>query len=76
MSSPLRLRLRSLGESKEPIAMDYDTYMETCPGCGRDVLLTVPSNTNATRTREPNGRYSYKTQSGTTIHQCREGAFA
>jgi hypothetical protein len=56
--------------------MDYDTYMETCLGCGRDVLITVPSNTNALRTREPSGRYSYETQGGTMIHVCREGTFA
>jgi hypothetical protein len=56
--------------------MDYDTYMETCPGCGRDVLITVPADTNATRTREPNGRYSYETQRGATIHHCQDGTFA
>jgi len=60
---------------KESVAMDYDTYMETCPGCGRDLCITVASNTNATRTREPSGRYSYTTQGGTMIHLCRDGTF-
>ena len=58
------------------VAMDYDTYVETCPGCSRDVVITVASNTNATRAREPSGRYSYRTPGGTTIHLCREGTFA
>jgi hypothetical protein len=61
---------------KESVAMDYDTYVEMCPGCGRDVVITVASNTNATRTREPSGRYSYRTPGGTMIHLCREGRFA
>jgi hypothetical protein len=55
--------------------MDYDTYMETCLGCRRDVFITVPPHTDATRTREPSGRYSYETPGGTMIHQCREGSF-
>ena len=61
---------------KESVAMDYDTYMETCPGCGRDLCITVPSNAYATRTREPTGRYSYRTPDGRTIHLCRDGGFA
>jgi hypothetical protein len=56
--------------------MDYDTYVEMCPGCGRDVVITVALNTNATRTREPSGRYSYRTPGGTMIHLCREGTSA